>query len=910
MSGEVRTRTPDVVGREDELAAIDAVLDEVLHGGASTLLVEGEAGVGKTSLCGVAIARAQERGFETLAARPVEAEAGLSLTAIGDLLDPVLDRVLSELPEPRARMLRVALLLEGDGGAAPDARALGVCVLGALRILASDAPLFVLVDDVQWLDASSAAALQFAARRLEHEAVAFVFARRSGHPDHVVSGLQDVERLLLGGLSPGALHRLVRERLGLVLARPALRRLHDLSGGNPYYALELSRALESGSIRLEPGEPLPPSLETLVGRRLATLSEQTREALATAAALSKPTTSVASEPTLAPAIAANVIALDGDEIRFTHPLLAAASYAAVDDARRRSIHQGLAGVVDEVEERARHLALAATGPDASVAAALEAASATARSRGAVATAGELAERAVALTPPSEDAARHRRSLFAARCRYENGDATGSRRLLEELADAAEPGPRHAETLTHLARIQMVEGTRRTAVELLRIALDEAGDDARLRAMITERLVNTLVVLREGLREGTRLARRGVMEAERGGDPDALARMLGSRGFIGGVVGDPDAPTHVERAVLLESQGGHWYGTDRPTFNHACVLMYRDELEHGRSLFLDLYRVAAECGDEGSLAWTADNLANIEFLAGNWDDALRWADEGDETASHTGQPGQQAYAKATKALVHAHRGEVEATRDVARAALELSGDEVAIGWMNARWALGVLELSLGNPAAAHEHLGPACDHVEREGIGEPGTTRFVFDDVEALIGLGALDDAERRLRLIEGHARRLDRRFALAASARCRGVLATARGEMDAALSAFAEARVDAETFDAGRTLLALGAALRRAARRREARETLEQAQRIFDRIGAAAWSELARVEASRVGGRTAAGDELTPTERKVVELVAQGLPNREVAAALFVTPKTVEFHLRNVFRKLGVRSRAELARMN
>jgi DNA-binding CsgD family transcriptional regulator len=464
-------------------------------------------------------------------------------------------------------------------------------------------------------------------------------------------------------------------------------------------------------------------------------------------------------------------------------------------------------------------------------------------------------------------------------------------------------------LTEVARIHMFAGTRRTAVELLRTALDQAGDDLRLHATIVERLVNTLVVLREDLVEAAERARHLADLAQRADDRHVLARALSARGFLGGVLGDPDAEAHLEQAINLELEAGYLYGVERPRFNYAAIKMYRDDLEGARSLFLELYREAADSGDDGSLAWTADNLANVEFLAGNWDEALRWADEGDETASHTGQPGQQAYANATRALVHAHRGEVEATHAAARVALGLSGDEVAIGWMNARWALGVLELSLGNAVAAHEHLAPICDHVEREGIGEPGTTRFVFDDIEALVALGALDEAEKRLRLVERHSRRLKRTFALAASARCRGLLATARGEVDAAVSSLGHARAEDETFNGARTLLALGAALRRAKRRREAREAIEQARQAFEQLGAATWAERARDEAARIGGRTSAGDELTPTERKVAGLVAQGLTNREVASTLFVTPKTVEFHLRNVFRKLGVRSRAELARI-
>ena len=263
-------------------------------------------------------------------------------------------------------------------------------------------------------------------------------------------------------------------------------------------------------------------------------------------------------------------------------------------------------------------------------------------------------------------------------------------------------------------------------------------------------------------------------------------------------------------------------------------------------------------------------------------------------------------------MHAHRGDAEPAQAAARDALELSRDEVAIGWINGRWALGALELSLGNAAAAHELLEPLCAQVEREGVGEPGVMRFVFDDVEALVVSGELDRAERRLAGIEGHARRLGRTFALAASARCRGLISAARGETDAALEGFEQALAEharaPRPFDRARTMLVYGGALRRSKRRSQARAVLAEAAAEFERLGAAVWLERAGEELAKIGGRTSAGDELTPAERRVAELAALGLPNREIANALFVSPKTVEFHLRNVFRKLGVRSRTELAR--
>ena len=898
---------PALVGRDEELAALEGLLRaDALP---ASVLVEGEPGIGKTALCAAAVELARGRGFEILTARPAESEAALSLASVGDLLGPVLDRVLDQLPPPQGRALRVALLID-EAAAAPDARALAVAFLGALRVISRDQPVLLVVDDVQWLDASSAAVLRFAARRLTTQPIAIVFARRAGHGDEVVSALDRVTNIDLGGLSVGAVHRLLRERLELVLPRPALRRLHELSGGNPFYALELGRAYATGMLRLERGEALPPTLETLVGHRIAALPEETRRALAAAAALARPAVALVEQRrALAPAVDAGVVTVEGGEIRFAHPLLASAAYTALAQEERRELHAQLAARVADLEERARHRALAAAGPEEDVAAELERAAGAARLRGGIATAAELAEQAVELTPGDGDV-RQRRLLLMASCRFEAGDAGGARRVVEGLLEVVPPGATRAAALADLARIYMFEGERRRGVELLREALGRT-DDPSLRAVLEERLVTTLSVLREDVPDAWEQARQSVERAERLGDTAILVRALTALGFLGGVLGDPAAVAALERGRELESQVS-LARIERPTFNLAAVRMWRGELDAARPLFEGIYEEATAAGDEGSLAWTADNLANVEFLAGRWDDALEWARRGDELAAQTGQRGQQAYARAVEALVLAHRGDATAARAAADEALDLSGDEIAVGWMYARWALGVLELSFDDAAAAHRLLEPACAHVERERIGEPGTMRFLFDDVEALLALGETAAAERRLAYVEAHAQRLGRLFALAVAARCRGLLAAAAGDTDAALMLLEQAlgrhEGDCVPFDRARTLHAYGATLRRALRRSEARAALTAAAEAFDELGAAAFAARARDELARIGGRAASGGELTHSERRIAELAAQGLSNREIATAAFVTPKTVEFHLRNVFRKLGVRSRAQLAR--
>jgi DNA-binding CsgD family transcriptional regulator len=230
---------------------------------------------------------------------------------------------------------------------------------------------------------------------------------------------------------------------------------------------------------------------------------------------------------------------------------------------------------------------------------------------------------------------------------------------------------------------------------------------------------------------------------------------------------------------------------------------------------------------------------------------------------------------------------------------------------AAWALGLLELSLGNAAKAHERLGPLVEGRRAAGVGEPGDMRFVTDEVEGLIGLGRLAEAEAMLAWYEGLAEAAGRVFALAACGRCRGLLRSARGEIDTAISALEGSRAGyatiADPFGLGRTLLALGSIQRRALQRHAARESLGAALGVFEALGAKLWAERTRSELSRIGGRQASGDELTPAERSVATLVAEGRTNREVAAALVLTERTIEGHLSRIYAKLQVRSRAELA---
>lgn len=913
----------EVIGREQELAELTAFLAAV-DGLPAAFLLEGEAGIGKTSLWRAGLELARAHGYRVLRATPATAETRLSFAALGDLLEPVLAETLPELPAPQRRALEVALLLEDAEGPPPDHRAVSLAFLGALRAPAEAAPLLVAVDDVQWLDGPSAFVLEFALRRLREERILFLLTRRTDGgqaPLGLDRAFTDerLRRLTVGPLSLGALHRLLRDRLGLVLARPKLRRLHELSGGNPFFALELAHAVERGSIRLEAGEPLPGNLSALVHERLEGLPADTRAALLVASALSQPTLELvsgalgeSSEPALALALEAQVVELEGDRIRFTHPLLASGVYGTAQSDERRALHGRLAELVPDAEERARHLALAVAGPDEDVAAALEHAAAHARARGASAAAAELGELCRRLTPPDAQVDIHRRTIGAAHDCFAAGDPGRAIELLNEARAAAQNGSVRAEALAALSRMHRFGGDQPLAAELARQALADAGSDDRMRCEAAQGLAATLFFLREDLEEGVELAALAAKHAERSHDVVLQAESLCLQGLLECLVGNPQAAATLRGAPDPAEQAAFGRVVSAPTHNRGVFALWTDRPE-AAGLLRDAHDAAVERGDEGSAPMVLANLAAAEYLAGRWSEAAQVAEEAFEAALQTGQRHNEAFALAARALVRGSQGDEEGCRADAAQAMGIAGERaIAVARIHALWALGVLELSLGHAEEVARLLPPHRQRLVAAGVGEPGSVRFVPDEIEALVALGQADEAETLLEWLEERGRTLDRASALAAAARCRGLLALARRDTTAALASFEEALRQHDRvhmpFERARALLAQGIALRHARRRRDARAALEEARAAFASLGARLWEEKAAAELGRIGGRRAAGDELTPSEERVAALVAEGRTNKAVAAELFLTERTVEFHLTHAYRKLGVRSRAELTR--
>jgi DNA-binding CsgD family transcriptional regulator len=912
-----------IVGRDAELASLRAFVASV-SGGAAALVLEGEAGVGKTTLWSEAVALAEADGLVVLQACPSESETTFSFSGLGDVLHPVLDDALAALPAAQQRALSRALVLDDEEGLAPDPHAIGVAVLNALRGLAQARPVLVAVDDAQWLDAATAGALGYAGRRLRAERVGLLLARRDGSESGLLAELRRslpagrIAAIEVGPLDSAALHRLVYDQLGVVLPRPLLAEVRHASGGNPFYALEMVRMLRRTGTSVEAGQrlPLPESLHELVRGRLLALPEDSRRYLVAVAAHAHPTTGiteaasgVATHVGLTPALESRIVELDGDRIRFTHPLLAAGAYELADREQRTETHARLAELLEDPEARAWQLAASVVDPDEDVATALEEAARHARARGAPRPAALLLDRAGELTPREHRDEALRRAVDAAFLHFEAGDSPRAEANLRELIAPLPPGPERARALVLLARIRLYEAPKE-ARDLFAQVVDEADDDRQTLAVAHEGLAAYSVWTFERFEEALRHSDASLSLCEELGDDALAADVLMVRLTAETMLGRSSAAETAERAAGLQGSTAGRRLLDQPLVSVVEYWIWTESFEPARAVLRDLLEGAEELGDENARPWLCYLLGSLERTVGELETALGLALDGEEAAEQSGQPLFLALNLALESGVQADLGRPEKAREAARMAFEIGPERH--GGLVAAATIGQLELALGVPAAVSDALAPWIAFVREEGIVEPAATRFVVDQVEALVELGRPGEAAELLDWYEGNAARLGRVAALAACARCRGLLAACAGRLDDALAAYAEAldrhaRVELP-LDRGRTLLALGATQRRAKRRGEARRTLEEALAVFERIGAALWAERARAELRRISGRAPAAGALTPAEERVAALVCEGKTNREVAAALFLSERTVEGHLSRVYGKLGVRSRGQLAR--
>ena len=875
----------EVIGREEELGSIEAFLARVEEGPAA-LVLSGEAGIGKTVLWETGVEEAEEQFGRVLLHRSVEAEALLSFTGLSDLLAPVFQEVAPSLAELRRRALEVALLLAEPGKVAPDPRAIGLALLDVLRMLAERQPVVLSLDDLQWLDPSSAGVLQIALRRLRDERVGLLATVRTA-PDTAAPVELDraftadrLARLPIGPLSLGALHHLLRERVGLDLTRPELVRVHEASAGNPFFALELGRELVRTGSRPTTGRalPVPESLYELLGGRLARLPTDTGDVVLFAAALARPTVELVVKAhghretvveALDTAAREGVVELDDSRVRFAHPLLASICYEQAPIWKRRAIHGALARAVADLEERARHMALSVDGPDAVAASYLDAAAEQAGARGATAAAAELSELAADLTPDEPSLSRARR-LRAARSYRLAGDVRAEA-LLDALLRDVPSGIERSDVLFELARVHKGETPR--LIELCAEALAEGrSDDARSVRILAYRSAMRLYQLDIG--EGLVDARAALERAERVGDPRLLALAIARVGHAEGWAAEL-TPGLVERGAEIErGLGVSLEYLESPSVSLARALTGSGEVERQRAILEELGRKAAERGDEGTRIQIIWRLSLADWYAGRLQQALDNAVAAFEATEQTLDRHAHPFVGRIKALIETDVGDVDNARAGAVEGLRIS--EELSDLANVFLCLGVLgrlELALGDLEAAGDCLRDFPGRALSLGYNDPAAP-FWADAIETLVALGELERARAYLEPYEVHAARTGHPWPVAAAARCRGLLAAAEGAAPAALEAFdtALAMLDGLSYplERGRTLLCLGTVRRQAQQRKAAREALEGALAIFEELGARLWAEKARSELKRISGRRTSSDELTETERRVAELAAAG----------------------------------------
>jgi DNA-binding CsgD family transcriptional regulator len=905
---------PSVVSRPLEIRAVSKFLESAAHQ-PSALVIEGEPGIGKTTLWLSAVERARDNGCRVFSARVGRAESMLAYAAVADLLRDVDANILAGLPDVQRLAVDRVLLRASSEDHATDQRVVAAAFAAVFERLAADARVLIAIDDAQWLDRSSQDVISFAARRLRSPVGLVLTERSDADGANTASWLQlsrpdGIERLRVGPLSLGALHVLISGRLGHAFSRPTMVRISEISGGNPFFALELARAIDVGSSG--PQRALPGSLAELMRLRIGRLDRDARKLLLAAASVADPTVELLTEVTGAPidsldeAEAKGIVGIDGNVVRFTHPLLAQSVYADASAAERRAMHRSLAQSVTLPELRARHMALAASSADPDTLHALDSAAEEAAARGAPAAAAELVELAIGLGGDSPD-----RRINGAVHHFNAGDPERARASLEPTLGVLTAGARRGAALNLLAGIHLYDDNWSEAVTVLERALADAEDNPAL-------LVQTLILLAFGQRmisryeESLATARKAVTEAEHYGDPALVSSALAMSVQLNFMFGNGVDEISLRRAVELEDPDADLLIPFSASMIEGLMMAWTGRLDDAQARMEALQRRCTERGAENDLTAVESCEAMIETWRGNLGAADRLAEEAVLRAEQGS--GSLSIARSMQAMVMAYLGRVQVSRDAARHALEIANRTASPRL--AEWptmTLGFLEVSLGHYAEALEVLAPMQRTLEAIPGTEIMTASFIPDAAEAMIALGRSDEAEPLIEALERNGRRLNRSWMLAVGGRCRAMLSAARGDVEAASDTAQEAMAEHDRlpmpFERARTQLLLGQLQRRQRQKERARATLREALQSFEAMGAPLWagrvqSELTRAEVVPTHDRS-----LTPSERRVAELAASGMTNKDVATALFISPKTVEANLVRIYRKLGIKTRAELGRI-
>jgi DNA-binding CsgD family transcriptional regulator len=912
-----------LVGRDLEQQRVRRLLHESAGGRGQVIVLRGDAGIGKTALLGFAAAEAEAAGMRVLRGAGIEAEAELPFASLHQVLQPVLDR-LPGLPRRQAGALAGAF---GLGPAAGADRFL--VAMGALSLLtdaAAEVPVACLVDDAHWLDAASAEAFSFAARRLSADPVALIFAARDARPGGELAfpalGLPELQ---LAGLSPGASEDLLAGQWPDLDPRLRGRVLGDAQG-NPLAIIEFARSAASATVAGQPVVPLglTDRVADAFRRQVVCLPEASQTVLLVAAAdgtsglddiLRAAALLGATAADLDAAEQARLVEVSGQSVMFRHPLVRAGVYRAFPYQRRQQAHAALAAALtgsEHADRRAWHLAAAATGPDERVAAELELAARRAGSRSGYAAMTTAYQRAAELT--SDLTVRSRRLAAAAQAAADAGQpgqATALADQAERTGGRADPDILAALAQVR-ARAEFEIGTPRAAHQILVSAALPicASNPQRAVTMLSEAVRDGFFAGDPGLaRQAADTLRQVPLPADSPLRPLVLAAAgladFTSGGALGQAAQARELVAATRRAAAIDDLPAKLAAA-------ATARMVGDD-EVALEINTETVAVARSRGMIGVLPDALLSLALDQVATNLFSDAGSTADEGHRLAADTGQRHWGAYNQIVLAWLAALRGDAPSCRQLAEAGIQYAAEHGSHIAARGVHALALLELGTGHPDAALGWFeGTAGLRVLSSYIG----TRSAPDLVEAAVKVGEHGKATEALDRYGQWATASGQPWAAAILQRCRALAGPAAKADDHYAEAIRLHQHSGRPFERARTQLLYGEWLRRERRRTDARAQLAAAAATFERLGAAPWAQRARGELRAAGQRslprpaeTDLASQLTPQELHIVRLAAAGASNRDIAAQLFLSPRTVGYHLYKAYPKLGVSSRTELHRL-
>lgn len=904
-----------LVGRTGEIGRLRRALGDAARGAGGALVVRGEPGMGKTTLLRAAAANAPE-GMAVVVVRGVEAEAEVGYAGLTDALRPALSHLDLLIPLQRSA-LESALALGPP--LAADTLAVGSAALSLLSHHADVQPVALLVDDLHFLDTPSQLVLAFVARRLAVERVALVASVRDGHPTPFDGS--DVEELRAEPLADEDAAALVTAQAAGI-AGQVRDEIVRTAQGSPLALVELPSLLDADQLAgrrpLERPLRVNGTVHAAFEHRLTRLSHAARLALLVVAADDTADPAVVrralgclteGDDGLAEAEREGVLSL-GPPLRVRHPLLRSLAYHEASAEEQRRVHAALAeSVVDDPYRTAWHRALAATGPDDQIAEELDEAAAAARARNLLSSSAAASERAAMLSTRAEE--RARRLVEAAGDYQLAGSPEAAATHITQALHLTTASETRAQAVALQGNALLFGGNPREACALLRHEGEAIADVFPAgAAMLLTQAVMACQISSE-IVEGTAIARRAVEIAARAGPQarSAANLVLGEMLLLGG---DATAVHELQRETRTLAPPDDPLVSGRLLQLGAAYLMIVGEHEKAREAITQIVAGARSFGLPSVLPYPLGVWAEIDYRTARWPDALAHASEAAEIAEQTGQGVFACYALQQLGRIEGARGDdgAEARLDLADVLASQLGLDAARFYGPAARAFLALTQGRYNDAVS---AGRLVEAISRErGLREPAVVMWAPDLIESHVRLGSREAAEQALDRFESEAGETGRVWALATAARCHGLLDE---EFEEPLARALEWHDRLEMpFERARTELVLGERRRRAGRRVDARAPLESALATFERLGASPWSDRARAELRAAGGRIARSEipalgDLTAHELRVALIVARGATNREAAAELFVSPKTVDFHLQRVYRKLRVSSRTELAHL-